>query len=114
MTEFEYLRLMVQPKSTCQKKAVAAGCWVGERFVTAANYCEYTGQVCGRIDLPTGARPDLCESEHAEIRLLDELKKIDLSMIPNVVWIYGHKHICHNCAEALHEFGIKEIRIREH
>ena len=95
MNEFEYLKIMVQPKSTCQKKAVAAGCYVGEQFLTAANYCENTGQVCERLDKRTGTSTELCNSTHAEITLLD-------------------KHICPDCAEALHQFGIREIRIREH
>jgi len=114
MTEFEHLRILVQPQSSCQKKAVTAGCYVGDRFITAVNHCEDTGQICQRIDLPTGVQPDLCVSNHAEIRLLDKLKKMDLDMIPSIVWIYGHKYICPECAEALSQFGIRELRIRHH
>jgi len=114
MNEFEYLKIMVQPKSTCQKKAVAAGCYVGEQFLTAANYCENTGQVCERLDKRTGTSTELCNSTHAEIILLDKLKEMDLCMIPSIVWVYGHRYVCSECADALSQFGIREIRIREH
>ena len=114
MTEFEYLRKMVQPNSTCQKRGVAAGCYVGNRFVTATNHCEPTGKLCSRIDLATGDQTDLCKSTHAEIRLLDKLKNLEMTIRPDVVWVYGHKYVCAECAEALTYYGIREIRIREH
>jgi len=114
MTEFEHLRVMVQPQSTCQKKGVAAGCYVGEQFLTAANYCENTGQVCERLDKRTGISTELCNSTHAEIRLLEKLKELEMNIRPSVVWVYGHRYVCSECADALSQFGIREIRIREH
>jgi len=114
MSEFEYLRMMVLPKSTCQKKAVAAGCYVGNNFVTASNDCEHTGHVCPRLGLPTGEQTDLCNSTHAEIRLLDKLQDVEMNIRPSVIWVYGHHYVCSDCAEAISRYGIKEIRIREH
>lgn len=113
MTEFEYLRMFVQQESTCDKQQVAAGCYVGEKFITASNYCKFTGQICPRLGLPSGVQPELCEGEHAEIRLLESLKQMELSIRPEIVWVLGHKYVCLNCAEKLRDFGFKEIRIRE-
>ncbi len=114
MTEFEYLRLKVHPKSTCQKRGVAAGCYVGADFLTAANDCEDTGHICARLELPTGDQTHFCKSTHAEMRLLDKLKVLEMTIKPSIVWVYGHKYVCPECAEALSRFGIREIRIREY
>lgn len=113
MTEFEHLRRMVIHGSTCQKRSVAAGCYVGEKFITALNHCEHTGNVCPRMELGSGDQPNLCSSTHAEMGLLHRLKTIDLDILPSIVWIYGHYYACQSCAKALADFGIREIRIRQ-
>jgi hypothetical protein len=88
MTEFDHLRIMVSRQSTCDKRSVAAGCYVGERFITSANHCEHTGQICPRLSLPSGCQSELCASTHAEIGLLNKLKAMKLDIIPAIVWIY--------------------------
>lgn len=113
MTEFDHLRMFVQQESTCDKQQVAAGCYVGEKFITASNYCKFTGQICPRLELPTGVQPELCEGTHAEIRLLDKLKTMELDILPTIVWIYGHYYTCQACAKALADFGIRELRIKQ-
>lgn len=113
MREFDHLRLMVRPQSTCGKRAVAAGCYVGEKFITSANHCEDTGHVCPRMELGSGDQPNLCSSTHAEMGLLNRLRTIDLDILPSIVWIYGHYYACQSCSKALADFGIREIRIRQ-
>jgi len=113
MTEFEHLRRMAIRGSACQKRAVAAGCYVGEKFITAFNHCEHTGSVCPRMEIDSGVQPELCSSTHAEMGLLNRLKAIDIDIIPSIVWIYGHYYACQSCAKALADFGIREIRIRQ-
>jgi deoxycytidylate deaminase len=117
MTEFDYLRIMTTRKSTCDKVQVAAGCYIGDSFVSAANSCKHTGQLCPRLDLPSGKCADLCESQHAEMQLLSILKEryknLKDGVIPYTVWIYGHYYACESCARALRNFGIKELRIKE-
>ena len=112
MTEFEHLRMMVAPSSTCDKRAVAAGCYVGEKFVTAANHCDNNGQMCNRMELGSGDKPDLCQSIHAEIGLINTLKAMNIDILPTIAWIYGHYYACQACAKALADFVISEIRIR--
>jgi deoxycytidylate deaminase len=113
MTEFDHLRIMVSRQSTCDKRSVAAGCYVGERFITSANHCEHTGQICPRLSLPSGCQSELCASTHAEIGLLNKLKAMKLDIIPAIVWIYGHYYACQACAKALADFGIRELRIKQ-
>lgn len=113
MTEFEHLRMMVIHGSTCQKRSVAAGCYVGEKFITALNHCEHTGNVCPRMELGSGDQPSLCSSTHAEMGLLNRLKTMDLDILPSIVWIYGHYYACQSCAKALADFGIRELRIKQ-
>lgn len=114
MTEFEHLRIMKAPLSTCDKRAVAAGCYVGEKFVTAVNHCDHGGQICSRINLKSGVQPELCSSSHAEIELLSKVVDMDVDLLPTIVWIYGHYYVCEKCAKALADFGIRELRIRHH
>lgn len=116
MSEFEYLRVLVQPNSGCDKKGVAAGCYIGEEFVTATNDCKHDGQICPRLEMASGEGYDLCQSTHAEIRLIEKLRERyrDLDLIPEKVWIYGHYYSCENCANELRKFGIRELRIREY
>ena len=114
MTEFDHLRMVARPQSTCDKRSVAAGCYVGEKFVTASNHCEHTGHVCPRMDLESGVQPELCSSTHAEMELLSKLADMNIDILPSIVWIYGHYYVCQACAKALANFGIIEIRIRQY
>ena len=111
MTEFEHLRMMVAPSSTCDKRAVAAGCYVGEKFVTAANHCENTGHICNRMELGSGDQPDLCQSIHAEIGLLNTLTSMNIDIIPTIAWIYGHYYAWKVLENGIYE---TEIRIRQY
>lgn len=110
-------------QSGCDKKQVAAGCYIqangiifDEPFVYATNSCKHEGVSCPRINLPSGEGYDLCRAKHAEIALIDKVnnmtKGLDVWYVP-VVWVYGHYYACEQCASALKSMGVEEVRIRE-
>ncbi len=113
--EFAILRTILD-QSGCDKKQVAAGCYVDGFFTTRTNSCGHGGLVCPRIEMKSGEGYELCDAYHAEQKLANEvISKIDKTYfdIPEIVWVYGHYYACEPCARALKELGVEEIRIRE-
>lgn len=105
------------PQSGCAKRQVAAGIWVGTAsdrvFLVATNFCQFEGDKCPRIGLPSGAGYELCQAQHAEANLAKLIKIGGHDLQRKVCWVVGHYYACEPCAKALKEIGIEEIRVRE-
>ena len=108
MTEFEMLAAVL-PQSGCAKKQIAAGTYVDGVFVTATNRCEFSGEVCPRLNMPSGQGYELCHALHAEHNLAQAITKSD-----GIAWVFGHYWACEPCASELKQRGVKEIRVREY
>lgn len=99
-------------QSGCAKKQIVAGTYVAQGgFLYATNYCDFEGEQCPRLDMPSGEGYHLCQAHHAEARLAEKIKQFEL--ITDVAWVYGHYWACEPCASALKNIGIRELRIRE-
>lgn len=109
----EYEKLFsILSESGCAKKQTAAGTYVGGEWRYAVNRCEYVGEACPRLNLPSGTGYELCKARHAEATLAENLKANGESS-DGVVWLVGHYWACEPCASAIKSVGTKEIRIRE-
>lgn len=111
--EFEILAGLAH-ESGCDKKQIIAGTWQSNgAFVHATNYCVYEGDLCPRMEMPSGEGYELCEAKHAEANLAKIIEDDDIILGTQIVWVYGHYWACEPCATALKKVGIKEIRVRE-
>jgi hypothetical protein len=86
------------PESGCAKKQTAAGTWTKAGFIYAVNRCEFIGETCPRLNLPSGTGYELCAAKHAEANLAEILKQRGL-VSDGVAWVAS--------------IGVKEIRVRE-
>lgn len=109
----EYIKLFAaMANSGCSKKQTACGTYVNGEWVQAVNFCEYQGDSCPRIGMPSGQGYELCRAHHAEanlaLKIAHECKRSD-----GIAWLTGHYWACEPCAAALKEIGVREIRIME-
>ena len=113
IADYEFLLLKdTLRRSGCEKKQIAAGCYVkGKGFVYATNHCDHEGDVCPRMDMPSGEGYELCMATHAESNLATMVRGEELKS--EIAWVFGHYYACEPCAAALKAVGIKEIRVRE-
>lgn len=109
--EFEFLFGKLG-QSGCAKKHTAAGTYVAGMFVYATNFCEFQGEVCPRLNIPSGQGYELCKAHHAEANLAEKLAVMD-QQSDGVLWLVGHYWACEPCASAVKVVGVKELRIRE-
>jgi deoxycytidylate deaminase len=109
--EFEILFLKLHT-SGCAKKQIAAGTYVNGQFIFAVNTCEFEGDVCPRLHLPSSSGYELCKALHAEWQLVQELS-LSGARSDGIAWVAGHYWACEPCASALKTVGVKEIIVRE-
>lgn len=109
--EFFFLE-QILGRSGCAKKQIAAGTYVEGTWFAEENYCQFSGNQCPRLNMPTGQGYKLCQSHHAEATLVEHLRIIG-KQSNGIAWILGHYYACEPCAAALKAVGVKEIRIRE-
>lgn len=111
--KFEFPFLFKQlATSGCAKKQTAAGTYVDNLLIFAVNYCEYQGDNCPRLNMPSGQGYELCKANHAEANLAAKIKASG-KMSDGIAWVAGHYWACEPCASALKAVGVKEIRVRE-
>lgn len=108
---FHYLAADVHA-SNCGKKKIICGTYVNGCWIVRTNRCEFAGNACPRIHLPTGQGYELCTASHAEARLAEVLKTKGL-ISDGIAWVFGHYYACEPCASALKAVGVTEIRVRE-
>jgi deoxycytidylate deaminase len=98
--------------SGCAKKQIAAGTYCQGIFLYEVNTCTFDGDVCPRLEMPTGQGYELCHATHAEARLAARMKREGI-VSDGVAWVFGHYYACEPCAAALKSVGVTEIRVRE-
>jgi len=99
-------------KSGCAKKHTAAGTYVDGVFRYAVNYCEFRGETCPRLYMPSGQGYELCKAHHAEANLAEQMAKEGIRS-DGIAWVAGHYWACEPCASALKAIGVTEIRVKE-
>jgi deoxycytidylate deaminase len=99
-------------KSGCAKKQIAAGTYVDGVWTVAVNSCDYKGDQCPRLNLPSGVGYELCQARHAEATLAAQIKDAGRAS-DGIAWVFAHYWACEPCASALKAAGVKEIRVRE-
>ena len=109
--EWETLRECLQ-YSNCVKRNVAAGTYVKGSWVQAVNSCTFEGSLCPRLKVASGESYELCQTDHAEAKLIRLLEENNLKS-DGIVWISGHHFICENCFALLKSHGVIEIRVSE-
>lgn len=111
--EFARLKIAAETQSGCAKKKIAAGTWCyGNKWVQAVNFCTHEGEVCPRLNMPSGAGYEPCKAQHAEANLAAHLAAMNFES-DGIAWVYGHYWACEPCAAALRKVGVVEIRVRE-
>lgn len=110
-TEFEFLFSKLS-ESKCAKKQTAAGTYVNGIFFHATNHCEFDGEVCPRMNMPSGVGYELCKAHHAEANLASVLADSGCKS-DGVLWLVGHYWACEPCASAVKAIGVSELRIKE-
>ena len=109
----EFTRLFqIMNQSGCAKKQTAAGTYVNGVWYYAVNFCEYQGDDCPRLHMPSGTGYELCKANHAEANLSKQLQELNVKT-DGIVWLTGHYWACEPCASSLKLIGIKELRIKE-
>jgi deoxycytidylate deaminase len=98
--------------SGCAKKHTAAGTYVDGVFLSAVNFCEYKGDSCPRLNMPSGTGYELCQAHHAEANLAEKVRATG-KQSDGVLWLVGHYWACEPCASAVKAVGVKELRISE-
>lgn len=111
MNEFKILSDGLE-NSGCAKKKIGAATYVNGVLFTAFNSCQFEGDGCPRLNLPTWVGYELCKATHAEETLATLLREMECTS-DGVAWVFGHYYACEPCASALKVIGVKEIRIME-
>lgn len=80
--------------------------------IEAVNQCFPEGNVCARMDAPTGTKYEACGSIHAEIIALMEARSKGFTLEGATARVYGHTYVCDDCQVALRNAGITRILLR--
>lgn len=98
--------------STCQKRAVVCILVDKNEKVVAveSSRCSPPNGLCPRLSLVTNKEnypPNLCNTEHAEVRALKLAKRI-----PKRAILIGHTFFCDDCERLLKSYGIELTVLR--
>ncbi len=99
---------------TCAKRKVTALLVTRHGdTVRGENKCDAPQPVCPRAP---GEGYEKCvtvchQRGHAEIQAIDAALEYGLDLVDSVCIVSGHYHVCHHCAKALCDAGVREIRI---
>jgi deoxycytidylate deaminase len=82
-------------------------------LANGSNNCESPQPACPRAE---GEGYEKCaticrQAGHAEAVALDRAREMGLVLSGATAYLYGHYHVCQECAKALRDAGVEQINI---